>query len=93
MSGAKAMTARLLELVTVVIPVLVKAEGGATQEQLNPLASVVKYLDLDADSDADLALLASAVEVARWVMLNAELVGSEPAEVWARYVQGGVDYG
>lgn len=82
------MTVQLLELVTLTIPVVLAAEAGATQEELNPMATVVKFLGLHSDSDADLALIAASVETARWVIVAAENQGADPAELWAEHVQG-----
>lgn len=85
---AAGFTARVRELVTLVIPLILEAEAGATQEELDPMARVVTFLGLDANSDADLALMASSVEIARWVIVSAEIQGVDAAALWAKHVQG-----
>lgn len=85
---ARALSVRepLWQAVTAVLPIVVSTadpDPGQLREQYR---EVFAALGMSASSERDLALLAGAVETAKWVGVAAEMAGVDPQLFWQRYL-------
>lgn len=74
----------LRSLVTLIIELDIEIFEGRdiSPEQRRQYSGLFRNLGLSAESDRDLALLAGATEIAKWVIVSAEQLDMHASEVW-----------
>lgn len=85
---ARALSVRepLWQVVTAVLPIVADDSDPDPEVLRGQYHDVFVALGMSSSSDRDLALLAGAVEIAKWVSVAAELGGVDPAQFWQRYL-------
>lgn len=76
----------LWQAVTAVLPIVLAQGEIDPREVRSQYQGVFVALDLHPSSERDLAILAGAVETAKWVGLSAEMAGVDPELFWQQYL-------